>query len=136
MLTLKIPIEIFEQILAQARAEMPLEACGIIAGTNGTCKKLYKMTNIDQSSTHCMMDPSEQFKVTRDIRSSNLKLLAIYHSHPETPARLSEEDFRLALTPDVTYIIVSLQDMDSPVIKGFHIENGNATETLIELVKE
>ncbi len=136
MLTLKIPIEIFEQILAQARAEMPLEACGILAGANGTAGKLYKMTNVDQSSTHCMMDPSEQFEVARDIRSANLKMLAIYHSHPETPARLSDEDFRLALTPDVTYIIVSLQDMDSPVMKGFRIENGNATETLIELVKE
>jgi proteasome lid subunit RPN8/RPN11 len=136
MLTLNIPVEIFDQMLAQARAEVPVEACGILAGTDDTCKKLYKMTNVDQSSTHCMMDPSEQFEIARDIRAKGLKMLAIYHSHPATPARLSAEDVRLALTPDVIYLIVSLQNMDSPVMKGFLIENGNATETLIELVKE
>jgi proteasome lid subunit RPN8/RPN11 len=136
MLTLNIPIEIFDQMLAQARAEVPVEACGILAGTDGTVRKLYKMTNVDQSSTHCMMDPSEQFEIARDIRAKDLKMLAIYHSHPATPARLSAEDVRLALTPDVIYLIVSLQNMDSPVMKGFLIENGNATETLIELVKE
>ncbi|MHC5060717.1 MAG: M67 family metallopeptidase [Planctomycetota bacterium] len=136
MLTLKIPSEIFEQMLAQARAEMPLEACGILAGTNSTVDKLYKMTNVDQSSEHYMMDPGEQFEVARDIRAANFKMLAIYHSHPRTPARLSAEDFRLALTPGVVYIIVSLQNPDSCVMKGFLVENGNAKETPIELVKE
>ena len=61
MLTLNIPVEIFDQMLAQARAEVPIEACGILAGIKGTVQRLYKMTNIDQSSTHCMMDPGEQF---------------------------------------------------------------------------
>ena len=133
MLTLNIPVEIFEQILTQARAEIPIEACGILAGADGTCKKLYKMTNVDQSSTHCMMDPSEQFEVTRDIRSANLKMLAIYHSHPATPARLSAEDIRLALTPDVIYLIVSLQNADNPAVKGFLIEDGNVTEVPVKV---
>ena len=133
MLTLNIPVEILDQILAQARAEMPIEACGILAGADGTCKKLYKMTNVDQSSTHCMMNPSEQFEVTRDIRSANLKMLAIYHSHPATPARLSAEDIRLALTPDVIYLIVSLQNADNPAVKGFLIEDGNVTEVPVKV---
>jgi proteasome lid subunit RPN8/RPN11 len=135
MLTLKIPIEIFEQILAQARAEMPLEACGILAGANGTVRKLYKMTNVDQSSTHCMMEPGEQFEVARDIRSANLKMLAIYHSHPATPARLSAEDIRLALTPDVIYLIASLQNADNPEVKGFLIEDGNVTEVPVKILQ-
>ena len=132
-MTLNIPDEIFEQILTQARAEIPIEACGILAGADGTCKKLYKMTNVDQSSTHCMMNPSEQFEVTRDIRSANLKMLAIYHSHPATPARLSAEDIRLALTPDVIYLIVSLQNADNPAVKGFLIEDGNVTEVPVKV---
>ena len=135
MLTLNIPVEILDQILAQARAEMPIEACGILAGADGTCKKLYKMTNVDQSSTHCMMNPSEQFEVTRDIRSANLKMLAIYHSHPATPARLSAEDIRLALTPDVIYLIVSLQNADNPAVKGFLIEDGNVTEVPVKVLQ-
>ncbi len=135
MLTLNIPVEIFDQMLAQAWAEVPIEACGILAGTDGTVQRLYKMTNVDQSSTHCMMDPSEQFEVARDIRAKDLKMLAIYHSHPATPARLSTEDIRLALTPDVIYLIVSLQNADNPAVKGFLIENGNVAEVPIKILQ-
>lgn len=135
MLTLNIPVEIFDQMLAQARAEAPVEACGILAGTDGTVQRLYKMTNVDQSNTHCMMDPSEQFEVARDIRAKDLKMLAIYHSHPATPARLSAEDIRLALTPDVIYLIVSLQNADNPAVKGFLIEDGNMTEVPVKVLQ-
>jgi proteasome lid subunit RPN8/RPN11 len=135
MLGLEIPTYIFEQILEQAKAQLPIEACGILAGNNIKVKKLYKMTNVDQSSTHCMMDPSEQFEVARDIRSANLKILAIYHSHPATPARISDEDIRLALTPDVIYLIVSLQNADNPTVKGFLIEEGNVTEVPIKVLQ-
>lgn len=135
MLKLDIPIEIFDQILQQARTEAPIEACGILAGIDGKVKKLYNMTNVDKSSTHCMMDPSEQFEVARDIRAKDLKMLAIYHSHPATPARLSAEDIRLALTPDVIYLIVSLQNADNPAVKGFLVEDGNVTEVPIKVLQ-
>ncbi|RKY10834.1 MAG: hypothetical protein DRP65_05900 [Planctomycetota bacterium] len=135
MLKLDIPIEIFDEAVAQARAEAPIEACGILAGIDGTVRKLYKMTNIDKSSIHCMMDPAEQFQVVKDIRSAGLKMLAIYHSHPATPARLSAEDIRLALTPDVAYVIVSLQNADKPEVKGFLIEDGNATEVPVKVLQ-
>ena len=101
MLKLKIQNNIFEQMLKQAKDQAPIEACGILAGRDGQVEKLYKMTNVDQSNTHFMMAPEEQFKVVKDIRSAGLEMLAIYHSHPETPARLSAEDIRLALTPGV-----------------------------------
>ena len=136
MLKLKIPGNIFEQMLQQAKAEAPIEACGILAGKNKTVEKLYKMTNTDQSSDHFMMTPEEQFKVVKDIRSDGLEMLAIYHSHPETPARPSAEDIRLALTPDVIYVIVSLQNANTPVLKGFLIENENVTEVPVKIVKE
>ncbi len=135
MLTLNIPVEIFDQMLAQARAEVPVETCGILAGTDGTVQRLYKMTNVDQSNTHCMMDPSEQFEVARDIRAKDLKMLAIYHSHPATPARLSDEDIRLALTPNVIYLIVSLQNADNPAVKGFLIEDDNVTEVPVKVLQ-
>jgi proteasome lid subunit RPN8/RPN11 len=135
-LNLDIPNNIFEQILKQAEAELPIEACGILAGSDSKVEKLYKMTNADKSSTHFMMDPAEQFRVHKDIRSAGLKVLAIYHSHPATPARLSQEDIRLSLTPDVTYVIVSLQDSRCPAVKGFLIENGNVTEVPVKIIDQ
>jgi proteasome lid subunit RPN8/RPN11 len=121
MLRLEIPTNIFERMLRQARTQVPIEACGILAGKDGVIEKFYEMTNIDQSSDHFMMEPKEQFKVIKDIRSAGRQILAICHSHPQTPARPSAEDIRLALTPDVVYIIVSLQNKNSPEVKGFLI---------------
>ena len=133
---LEISTHIFKQMVAQAKAETPVEACGILAGKDNKVEKLYKMTNVDNSSDHFMMEPAEQFKVVKDIRSASLEMLAIYHSHPDSAARPSDEDIRLALTPDVIYIIVSLQNSNRPAVKGFLIEDGNVTKVPVKIVKE
>ena len=87
MLKLRIPKKIFEQIVVQAKAEVPIESCGVLAGKDGTIEKIYKMTNVDQSTTHFMLAPKEQFDVIKDIRAAGIEMLAIYHSHPESPGR-------------------------------------------------
>jgi proteasome lid subunit RPN8/RPN11 len=135
MMKLKIPNIIFEQMLVQARTQAPLEACGILAGADGQVEKFYKMTNADQSGVHFTMTPQEQFKVVKDIRAAGRQMLAIYHSHPETPARPSTEDIRLALTPNTIYVILSLQNTEH-VIKGFLIEDENVTEVPVEIEAE
>lgn len=136
MLKLEIPSNIFGRMVEQAKAEAPVEACGILAGSDGKVEKLYKMINADKSCDHFMMEPKEQFTVVKDIRSAGLKMLAIYHSHPQTPARPSAEDIRLALTPDVIYVIVSVQDAKRPNVKGFLIEDGNVTEVPVRILEE
>ena len=133
MLKLQVPNSIFEQMLQHAAAEAPIEACGILAGKAGMAEKLYKMTNTDTSSVHFMMEPQEQFAVIKDIRASGLEMLAIYHSHPESPARPSAEDIRLALTPDVVYVIVSLQDTEAVNVKGFIIEDSNVVDVPVRI---
>ena len=122
-------------MVAQAKALAPIEDCGILAGSNGIVEKFYQMTNADNSSTHFMMDPKEQFAAVKDIRSAGLEMLAIYHSHPETPARPSAVDIRLALTPNVIYVIVSLQSNNGAVVKGFDIAGTNVTEVPIKILE-
>ena len=136
MLKLEIPRDIFERMVEQAKAEAPVEACGILAGSDGRVEKLYTMTNAHHSRTHYMMEPKEQFTVAKDIRAAGLKMLAIYHSHPDTPARPSAEDIRFALTPDVIYVIVSLRDARAPVVKGFFIEERNVATVPVEIMEE
>ena len=132
MSTLEIPNDIYARIVDQARAELPIEACGMLAGSEGKVSKLYRMTNVDAANNHFTMAPEEQFAVVKDIRAEGLAMLAIYHSHPETPARVSEEDIRLALTPGVIYVIVSLT-AETPVIKGFLIDNDTVTEVPVTI---
>ena len=133
---LEIPTNIFEQMVAQAKALAPIEACGILAGKDNKAEKLFEMTNADNRSDHFMMEPKEQFAVVKDIRSAGLEMLAIYHSHPETLARPSAEDIRLALTPDVIYVIVSLQDANDANVKGFLVENSTVTEVPVKVLQQ
>lgn len=134
MLKLEIPEYIFSDMVEQARAQAPIEACGILAGGEGRVKKLYKMTNAERRRDHFMMEPAEQFAAVKEIRSVSLKILAVYHSHPETPARPSAEDIRFALTPGMVYVIISLLGNNGPVIKGFQIDNGTVKEVPIDVV--
>jgi len=136
MLKLEIPDYIFDDMLEQAKAQSPIEACGILAGSNGRIEKLYKMTNAEQRSDHFMMEPEQQFAVVKDIRSASLDMLAIYHSHPETPARPSAEDIRFALMPGMIHVIVSLQGDNGPVMKGFQIEGGSINEVPVKIVED
>jgi len=120
-----IPKHIYDDLIQHAKEGFPLEVCGILGGNGNTVSANYRMTNTDASNEHFMMDPKEQFSVVKDLRAKGLSMLAIYHSHPETPARPSEEDIKLALTPDVSYIIISLVDPDKADMKSFKISNGN-----------
>lgn len=129
-----IPERIWNEIIKHAKEQYPVESCGIIAGRNWHAGKFYPMKNIDNSGEHFMMEPAEQFRVVKDIRKNGLEMLAIYHSHPESPPRPSGEDIRLALTPGVVYLIVSLLRYDEPEIRGFIIEESQVRE--IRLVKD
>lgn len=131
---IKIPQAIHDDMIAHAREGFPLEVCGILGGTGESVSTIYRMTNTDASNEHFMMDPREQFAVIKDLRAKGLVMMAIYHSHPETPARPSEEDIKLALTPDVSYLIISLADAAVPDIKSYKISTGNVQVETIETI--
>ncbi len=119
MSALQIPGHIFQRMIDQASAGAPFEVCGILGGKGNIVSAIYPMTNTDASRDHFMMDPREQFLVAKALRSQELQMLAVYHSHPATPARLSDEDLRLALTPGISYMIVSLADPSAPEVRSF-----------------
>lgn len=129
---LAIPRTIYEAVLAHGRAGFPQETCGILGGNAGLVSEFYPMTNTDQSREHFMMEPKEQFAVARDLRAKGKTMLAVYHSHPDTPARPSAEDIRLARTPGVATVILSLAGPD-PVLKSFRIFDGASTPEPIEI---
>ncbi len=135
---MKIPQEIFQAMIKHAQEGFPLEVCGYLAGSNidGVIhiKKHYLMSNTDKSNEHFTMDPSEQFQAFKDAQSHKITLLSCYHSHPETPARPSEEDIRLAYDQNMNYIIISLQDKNAPVMKSFWIKNGQVSTEDIEII--
>ena len=130
---LKIKQKIVDRIVAQGRTEAPLEACGYLAEKDGVICQHFELTNIDKSPVHFSMDPAEQFAAVKECRNQGLKIRAVYHSHPETPARPSNEDIKLAYDPSLSYVIVSLVDAD-PSIKSFIIQKGAVEPEPLEII--
>ena len=124
MLTLKQSD--YDKIVVHAKANLPEEACGLIAGTKDgdvkEIKKVYLLTNVDHTNEHFSMDPKEQLAAVKDMRANGLVPLGNWHSHPESPSRPSEEDKRLAYDPSVNYLILSLMDPENLVLKAFDID--------------
>lgn len=115
---------ILEEIRAQALDEMPNEACGYLAGDidesgRRIAAKRIPLTNVDASPEHFSFSPKEQFAAVKAAREAGLSLISVYHSHPETPARMSDEDIRLANDTQTVYLIYSVLDKN---IKGFTID--------------
>ena len=115
----------FERILAHAKKEAPIEACGLIAGhKDGDDKyidKVYILTNTDHAEEHFTLDPREQLAAVKDMRANGLEQLGNWHSHPVSPSRPSDEDKRLAFDSTASYMILSLMD-ETPVLNSFRIK--------------
>ncbi len=104
---LHIPQSIFESIVGHAEDAAPAECCGYLATEGQTVRRQFPLTNLDKSATHYTMDPAEQFGALQAAREEGLKLGVVYHSHPDTPPRMSNEDLRLAHDEAVIYLIYS-----------------------------
>ncbi|MBG91187.1 MAG: hypothetical protein CL521_05160 [Actinobacteria bacterium] len=120
----QIPQQIHAQMIAHAQSLAPIESCGYLAGVDDVVHHYYEMTNIDNSPVHFSFDPKEQFKVLKEARDKGWQLMGVVHSHPETPARLSEEDIKLFNDPNPYYLIVSLKE-EIPDVKGFKVEKSD-----------
>jgi len=130
---IQIPAQIINELFNHARTGLPEEVCGYLAGIDSQVVRHFRLTNIDHSNEHFSFDPKEQFEVVREARKLGLEILANYHSHPETPARPSQEDIRLAFDPNISYVIVSLT-AEVPDIKSFRIQNGEVEKEEIQVI--
>jgi proteasome lid subunit RPN8/RPN11 len=130
---LKITENVISGIIAHAKRDAPIEACGYLAGKEGVIVLQYKMKNADASKKHFSLDPEEQFIALRDMQEKGFELAGVYHSHPTSPARPSQEDIKLAYDPDLSYVIVSLFG-GSETLKSFRIREDQVEPEKIDIV--
>lgn len=122
----------YNEILEHCKKAVPNEACGLLGGIvendRKYVKKVYLLTNMDNSPEHFSMDPKEQFAAVKDMRSNGWVMLGNFHSHPASPSRPSEEDKRLAFDPEASYLILSLMEQNNIVLKSFRIIKNEVNE--------
>jgi len=140
---------LLKQMIEHSQRGFPNEACGILAGKVGnvdtstslsvngersrTVEKVYEMINTEKSPSTFFMEPKEQLKVMKEIRSLGLEMIGIYHSHVASLAYPSAHDIEMAFYPEVSYVIISIKDQDHPIIRSFRIEEGKITEEEVRI---
>jgi proteasome lid subunit RPN8/RPN11 len=129
---MRIPKEIYEEMLAHAREEAPNECCGLIGGSEGVAKTVYRARNAEASPLRYNLDPQDQFRIMTEMDEKGEELSAIYHSHTASPAYPSQTDINLASYPGAIYLIVSLAEGEKD-LRGYRIEDGEVTEVDLEV---
>ncbi|MBI4342626.1 MAG: M67 family metallopeptidase [Candidatus Omnitrophica bacterium] len=119
---MRISRALYGEIIAHCQSRYPKEACGLLAGAGGAVAQVYPMTNVEDSPIGYSMDPKEQLRVERQMRAQGQQLLGIYHSHTATDAYPSSVDVRLSISPEVSYVLISLKDRTRPILKSYRIE--------------
>lgn len=122
-----VPGRIAEEMLAHAKKDAPIEACGFLLGTNDHVSRSLPVTNADKREDHFTFDPEEQWAAYKLAEREGLDIIGVYHSHPSGPPHPSPEDVRLAFDPGLLSVIVSLAE-EEPTIRGFYIEKGETRE--------
>jgi proteasome lid subunit RPN8/RPN11 len=137
-----LPATIREAIVAQARAEYPNEACGLIvgdawAGDGGAALRYVPVRNKAASPYRYEIDPTELLRLTIETDDADEVFWGIVHSHTHSPAVPSPTDVGLAFYPDALYLLVSLDEAEAdpatgtPSLRTWRIVDGDVHEVAL-----
>jgi proteasome lid subunit RPN8/RPN11 len=134
---LVIRADLVEAMVAHARADHPDEACGVLAGPEGSDRpeRHVAMVNAERSPTFYRFDAQEQLKVWRAMDDADEVPVVIYHSHTATEAYPSRTDVNLAAEPDAHYVLVSTRDPGQDEVRSYRIVDGVVTEEPVTIVE-
>jgi proteasome lid subunit RPN8/RPN11 len=124
-------------MVAHARRDHPDEACGVIAGPEGSDRpeRFIPMTNAARSPTFYEFESGEYLKVYREMQAADEDYIVIYHSHTSTEAYPSRTDISYAQWPDAHYVLVSTRDPEEHELRSFRILDGVVTEEQVDVVE-
>jgi [CysO sulfur-carrier protein]-S-L-cysteine hydrolase len=134
---LQIRRDLVDEMVAHARRDHPDEACGVIAGPEGSDRpeRFVPMTNAARSPTFYEFDSGEQFRLWREMGGNDEVPVVIYHSHTATEAYPSRTDINLAQEPDAHYVLVSTRHPEDYELRSYRIVDGQVTEEPVEVVE-
>jgi [CysO sulfur-carrier protein]-S-L-cysteine hydrolase len=139
---LQIRADLVEEIVAHARRDHPDEACGVVAGPEGSDRpeRFIPMLNAVRSPTFYEFDSGDLLRLYRDMDSRGEVPVVIYHSHTATEAYPSRTDISYASEPEAHYVLVSTREdaaanSTGHELRSYRIVDGVVTEEQVEVVE-
>ena len=129
---LRIDRATFDAIVAHAREDHPDEACGVVAGPEGSDRpeRFIPMLNAARSPTFYEFDSGDLLKLYRDMDDRGEEPVVIYHSHTATEAYPSRTDISYASEPNAHYVLVSTREElgEEAEFRSYRIVDGVVSE--------
>jgi [CysO sulfur-carrier protein]-S-L-cysteine hydrolase len=139
---LVIRADLADEIVAHARRDHPDEACGVVAGPEGSDRpeRFIPMLNAARSPTFYEFDSGDLLRLYRDMDSRDEVPVVIYHSHTATEAYPSRTDISYASEPEAHYVLVSTRSAallsgSEREFRSFRIVDGVVTEEDVSIVE-
>lgn len=132
----------YDAIVAHAKRDHPDEACGVVAGPEGSDRpeRFIEMVNAAGSPTFYEFDSGDLLRLYRDMDDNDEEPVVVYHSHTATEAYPSRTDIGLASEPNAHYVLVSTREhgnSDGPVeFRSYRIVDGEVTEEEVNVVAQ
>ncbi|HEY0951001.1 M67 family metallopeptidase [Nocardioides sp.] len=137
----------YDAIVAHALRDHPDEACGVVAGPEGSDRpeRLVEMVNAAGSPTFYEFDSTDLLQLYKEMDANDEEPVIVYHSHTATEAYPSRTDIGLASEPNAHYVLVSTRDWadagggnnEGPVeFRSYRIVDGEVTEEEVTVVDE
>jgi [CysO sulfur-carrier protein]-S-L-cysteine hydrolase len=132
----------YDAIVAHAKRDHPVEACGIVAGPEGSdrAERVVEMLNAAGSPTFYEFDSTELLELYKDLWDRDEEPVVVYHSHTATEAYPSVTDVNLASEPGAHYVLVSTREHgnnEGPVdFRSYRIIDGVVTEEEVLVVAQ
>jgi len=126
-----------DAIVAHARRDHPDEACGVVAGAEGSDRptRFIPMLNAARSPTFYEFDSSDLLQLYKEMAANDEEPVVIYHSHTATEAYPSRTDISYASEPNAHYVLVSTRLPDTADFRSFRIVDGVVREEPVTLVE-
>ena len=133
---LRIDRATYDAIVAHARKDHPDEACGVVAGPEGSDRpeRFIPMLNAARSPTFYEFDSGDLLRLYREMDDNGEEPVVIYQSRT---------DISYASEPNAHYVLVSTRHHgeqtglagDEVEFRSFRIVDGEVTEEDVEVVE-
>jgi len=122
-----LPAALRDEVIAHARSSAPAECCGLLLGEGEAVHRVMRCRNVHPTpETRYVVDKDQLFEAFRAAEDFDRELVAIYHSHPRSPAYPSPTDRGEAQWPLAAYVLVSLRS--EPEVFAYRIAEGRVRE--------
>ena len=105
-------------IETQAEAAYPQECCGLLVGTRNAASVTISCAEASanvagetagvDARRRFEVDPALSLKLHKSLRHSDQRLVGVFHSHPEGPAKPSAHDLSRAWQPELAWLVTAV----------------------------